>query len=45
MKLGMLVGLGPGRIVLDGDPAFPTKRGTSAPHFRNLPAQALPASI
>jgi len=32
MKLGMVVGLGPGHIVLDGDPALP-KRGT-APNFR-----------
>ena len=26
MKLGTQVGLGPGRIVLDGDPGSPTKR-------------------
>jgi len=32
MKLGMEVGLGPVQIVLDGDPAPPTQRGT-APHF------------
>jgi len=31
MPLGTEVGLGPGDIVLDGDPA-PVKRGT-APHF------------
>jgi len=31
MKLGMQVGLGPGHIVLDGDPA-PPRRGT-APNF------------
>ena len=31
MKLGMAVGLGPGHIVLDGDPA-PSQRGT-APQF------------
>ena len=45
MKLGMQVGFGPGNIVLDGDPAPPTERGTAARHFRNLRAQALPASI
>jgi len=34
MPLGMEVGLGPGDIVLDGDPAPPTERGTAAPpHF------------
>jgi len=34
MKLGLQVGLGlgPGHIVLDGNPA-PTKRGTAVPHF------------
>ena len=32
MKLGMLVGLGPGHIVLDGDPAPPPQRDT-APQF------------
>ena len=32
MKVGMEVGLGPGHIVLDGDPAAPPKRGT-APIF------------
>ena len=31
-KLSMLVGLGPGHIVLDGDPAPPTRRGTT-PNF------------
>jgi len=30
MKLGVEVGLGPGHIVLDGDPALP-ERGTAAP--------------
>ena len=45
MKLGMQVGLGPGHIVLGGDRAAPTESGTAAPHFLNLPAQALPASI
>jgi len=32
MKLGTQVGLGPGHIVLDGDPA-PQKVGTAAPRF------------
>ena len=27
------VGLGPGHIVLDGDPYPPTERGTAVPHF------------
>jgi len=31
MPLGTEVGLGPGDIVLDGDRASPTKRGTAAP--------------
>jgi len=32
MKLGTQVGLGPGHIVLDGDPVLPLpKRGTAAP--------------
>ena len=29
MKLGLQVGLGPGHIVLDGDPAPPPQRGTA----------------
>jgi len=34
MKLGMQVGLGPGHIFLDGDPApLPQKAGIAAPHF------------
>ena len=34
MPLGVEVGLGPGDIVLDGDPAPPsTERGTAALHF------------
>jgi len=37
MKIGTNVGLGPGHIVLDGDPAPPTERGTAAlPHFRPM---------
>ena len=35
MKLGTVVGLGPGHIVLDGDPAPPPQRGT-APNFRPM---------
>jgi len=31
MKLGMQVGLGPGHIVSDGDPAHPPQRGTAPP--------------
>jgi len=33
MSLGTEVGLGPGDIVLDGDPASPSERGTAAPTF------------
>jgi len=33
MKLGMQVGLGPGHIVLDGDPALPPSMGHSPPQF------------
>jgi len=34
MPIGTEVGLGPGDIVLDGDPApYPRKRGTAAPTF------------
>jgi len=36
MALGTEVGLGPGHIVLDGDPALPTERGTTAPTFRPM---------
>jgi len=36
MPLGTEVGLGPGAIVLDGDPAPPKERGTAAPTFRQL---------
>ena len=41
MKLGMHVGLGPGRIVLDGDSA-PT---AAPPHFRPMPTVAKWSSI
>ena len=33
MPLGMELGLGPGYIVLNGDTAPPTWRGTAAPYF------------
>jgi len=33
MKLGIHVGLGPGHIVLDGDPAPPPPKGGAAPNF------------
>ena len=33
MKLGVQVGLGPGHIVLDGDPAPPPQRGTAPRQF------------
>jgi len=33
MPLDTEVGLGPGNIALDGDPAPSTKRGTAAPTF------------
>jgi len=33
MPLGTEVGLGPGHIVLGGDPAPPTERGTAAPQL------------
>jgi len=33
MKLGMQIGLGPGHIVLDGDPAPPPEKGGTIPQF------------
>jgi len=36
MPLGTEVDLGPGDIVLDGDPAAPTERGSAAPIFRPM---------
>ena len=36
MKLGMHVGLGPGHIVLDRDPAPPPPKGHSPPNFRPI---------
>jgi len=40
MKLGMQVGLGPGHIVLDGDPAPLPKRGTAPPNCRPISVAA-----
>ena len=36
MALGMEVGLGPGHIVLDGDPAPLPRKGGSTPNFRPI---------
>ena len=37
MTLGTEVGLGPGDIVVDGNPApLPTERGTAPPTFRPM---------
>jgi len=37
MPLSTEVGIGPGHILLDGDPASPTERGTAAPRsFRPM---------
>jgi len=37
MPLGTEVGLGPGHIVLDGEPALPSpKKGTLPPNFRPM---------
>jgi len=36
MALGMEVGLGPGHIVLDGDPAPLLKKGVEPPNFRRI---------
>ena len=33
MKFGMQVGLGPGHIVIDGDPGLPPPKGESPPIF------------
>jgi len=33
MALGMEVGLGPGHVVIDGDPAPPPQKGGRAPDF------------
>jgi len=46
MPLGRKVGLGPGDIVLDGNPAPFTERGTAAPTFRpmSIASKRLPIS-
>jgi len=36
MKLGMLLGLGPGHVVLDGDPAPPPQNGGSETRAGNF---------
>ena len=36
MKVGMQVGLGPGHIVLDEDPAPPPKNWAQPPNFRPM---------
>jgi len=43
MPFGTEIVLGPGNIVLDGDPAPPPapERGTAARHFRSLQTQAV----
>jgi len=40
MKLHMQVGLGPGHIVLDGDPAPLPQRGTAPLNFRPISVAA-----
>jgi len=40
MALGMAVGLGPGHIVLDGDPATLPKNVAEPPNFRPISAVA-----
>jgi len=40
MPLGREVGLGPGHIVLDGDPAPPPPKAHSSPVFRSMPIVA-----
>jgi len=40
MPLGVEVDLGPGHIVLDGDPALPIEGTQQPPYFRNLGTQA-----
>jgi len=46
MALGMEVGLGPGHIVLDGDPATLSKKGSQPPNFQliSVVAKLLDAS-
>jgi len=40
MKLSVEVGVGPGHIVLDGDPAPLPKRGTAIPQYWPMPVVA-----
>ena len=40
MPFGAEVGLGPGHIVLDGDPAPPRKGAQQPPQFRDLQTPA-----
>jgi len=40
MKLGVQVGLGPGHIVLDGDPAPASSKGAQPPNFRPMSVAA-----
>jgi len=40
MALGMEVGIGPGHIVLDGDPAAFPKKGVEPPNFRPISIMA-----
>jgi len=40
MKLGTQVGLGPGHIVLGGDPALSPLKGHSPPNFRPISVAA-----
>ena len=46
MPLGTKVGLSPGHIVLDGDPAPPARKGAQPPNFRSMSivAKRLPIS-
>jgi len=41
MKLGVQVGLGPGHIVLDGDPATSPQKGGTVPNFRRISIVAI----
>jgi len=36
MPIGTEIGLGPSDVVLDGNPALSTERGTTAPTFRTV---------
>jgi len=40
MPLGKVVGLGPGHIVLDGDPVGTQSATAAPPHFRPMPIVA-----